>query len=122
MGATPECSAQYLTPERACYQQASVWWATRAEREGSSQENETDRSLPETPQASSKQAGAMGTNTRASIKRTSHTNIRGHTSERRGSRKHWQTSQMHGGSRGLEAPLEDSSEDDLERGGSRRDT
>ena len=44
-----------------------------------------------------------------------HTNRRGRTEEKFSSRKHWRSSQVHGGSRRLETPLEESSQDGLER-------
>ena len=108
------CSTKHQ-PERACYQQASVWGATKSEWENSNQENEAGRSLPETPGATSQQTGAMGANTWVSITRASHTNVRRRTKERYRSRKHWRANQVHGGSKWLEATMVGSSEDDLER-------
>ena len=52
----------------------------------------------------SQQTGAVGANTRASITRSSHTNVRGRTKETCRDGKYWRASQMH--------PLEGSSEDD----------
>ncbi|KAI9543380.1 hypothetical protein NQZ68_012029 [Dissostichus eleginoides] len=62
-----------------CAQQEQTF--TKGERENCSQENETSRTLPKASRAASQQIGAVGTNTRASVTRTTHTNIRGRTQE-----------------------------------------
>ena len=89
------CGAEHQ-PGRAHYQQASVRGTTKCIREDSSQEDETSWTLPPTPRTPSQKACTVGTNTRASIKRTSHTYLRGHTKERCCCRKYKRAGQMYG--------------------------
>ena len=88
-------------PERARYQQASVWEVTKGAWENSSQENEAGRSLPETSRAPNQQTGAVGANTRTLITRASHSNVRRRIKDRCRGGKYWRASPMHGGSRWL---------------------
>ena len=108
------CCAQHQQ-ECTHLQQHPVCWNTKSEWQNCSQENETSRSLPETPRTASQQTGAVGTNASAPVKRTPHTNICGRTQDGHRSTEHQRAGRMYGEQGWLEATMEGSSEDDLER-------
>ena len=107
-------SAQHQQ-EYTRHQQHPVCWNTKSERQNCSQKNETSRTLSETPRAASQQTGTVGTNAWTPVKRTPHTNICGRTQDGHRSSKHQRAGRMYGEQERLEATMEGSSEDDVER-------
>ena len=78
-----------------CSQQNSLRGSAEGEREDCCKENETIRTLPKARRAVRQQTGAVGTDTWASLSRTSHTDIRGHTQEGCRSSKYQRTGRMY---------------------------
>lgn len=67
-------SASYQQ-EHACNQQNSVQGKTKGEQEDCYKENETRRTLAKAWGAASQEIGAVGTNTKAPVKRRSHISV-----------------------------------------------